>query len=77
MITETAEIYKTVVLPWIESQPTSRIQWVHNILKGLKETENVLFRDDDPDTGFIVSPDRYMKRAFSRFSSDRRRTRFS
>ncbi|KAF9575272.1 hypothetical protein EC968_003624 [Mortierella alpina] len=57
MITETAKVYKSVVLPWIESQPTSRIQWVYNILQGVKETENVLFRDDDPDTGFIVSPD--------------------
>ncbi|KAF9960913.1 hypothetical protein BGZ65_011535 [Modicella reniformis] len=57
MITESAEIYKNSVLPWIEAQPTSRIQWVHNILNGLKETENVFFRDDDPDIGFIVLPD--------------------
>lgn len=59
MITETAEIYHKAILPWIESQPKSRIQWVYNILEGLKERENVLFRDDDPDTGFIVLPDRY------------------
>ncbi|KAF9938770.1 hypothetical protein BGZ75_002283 [Mortierella antarctica] len=66
MITETAKVYKSVVLPWIESQPTSRIQWVHNILQGLKETENVIFRDDDPDTGFIVSPDsKWDKRTLS------------
>ncbi|GJJ72103.1 m7GpppX diphosphatase [Entomortierella parvispora] len=57
MITETAEIYKNAVLPWIESQPKSRLMWVHNILQGIKEQENVLFRDDDPDTGFIVLPD--------------------
>lgn len=59
MVTETAEVYRKAVLPWIEAQPTSRIQWIYNILSGLKETENVLFRDDDPDTGFIVLPDRY------------------
>jgi len=58
MITETAEIYKNAVLPWIESQPKSRLLWVHNILQGIKEKESVLFRDDDPDTGFIVLPDR-------------------
>ncbi|KAK3807745.1 MAG: HIT-like domain-containing protein [Benniella sp.] len=57
MITETAEIYRNAVLPWIEAQPASRIQWVHNILSGLEEAEKVLFRDDDPDTGFIIVPD--------------------
>ncbi|KAI1315099.1 hypothetical protein EDD11_001289 [Mortierella claussenii] len=66
MITETAEIYKTLILPWIDSQPKSRIQWVYNILGGLKETENVLFRDEDFDTGFIVLPDsKWDKRTLS------------
>lgn len=59
MITETAEVYHKAILPWIDSQPKSRIQWVYNILEGLKERENILFRDNDPDTGFIVLPDRY------------------
>jgi m7GpppX diphosphatase len=59
MITETAQIYHQAVLPWIAAQPTSRIQWVHNILSGVKEAEKVLFRDEDPDTGFIILPDRY------------------
>ncbi|KAF9102074.1 hypothetical protein BGX29_004963 [Mortierella sp. GBA35] len=66
MITETAEIYHKAILPWIESQPKSRIQWVYNILEGLKETENVLLRDDNPDTGFIVLPDsKWDKRTLS------------
>ncbi|KAG0323861.1 hypothetical protein BGZ99_002432 [Dissophora globulifera] len=66
MITETPEIYRTLILPWIEAQPKSRIQWVHNILSGLKERENVLFRDNDPDTGFIVLPDsKWDKRTMS------------
>ncbi|KAF9438028.1 hypothetical protein BGZ76_010157 [Entomortierella beljakovae] len=66
MITETAETYKKVVLPWIESQPQSRIQWVYNILSGLKEQENVLYRDEDPDVGFIVLPDsKWDKRTLS------------
>jgi m7GpppX diphosphatase len=59
MITETAEIYRNAVQPWIDAQPASRIQWVHNILSGIEEAEKVLFRDDDPDTGFIIVPDRY------------------
>ncbi|KAF9104978.1 hypothetical protein BGX27_009859 [Mortierella sp. AM989] len=57
MITETAEVYKKIILPWIESQPKSRTLWVENILNGLKEKENVLFRDEDPGTGFIILPD--------------------
>ena len=58
MVTETAEVYKSLILPWIEAQPKGRVQWVYNILSGLKETENVLLRDEDPDIGFIVLPDR-------------------
>ncbi|KAG0258317.1 hypothetical protein DFQ27_004693 [Actinomortierella ambigua] len=57
MVTETAEIYRARVLPWIENQPKSRIQWVYNILNGSKEQDDILFRDNDPDTGFIVLPD--------------------
>ncbi|KAG0282612.1 hypothetical protein BGZ96_000309 [Linnemannia gamsii] len=66
MITETAEIYHKAILPWIESQPKSRIQWVYNILEGLKEQDNVLLRDNDPDTGFLVLPDsKWDKRTLS------------
>ncbi|KAG0206167.1 hypothetical protein BGX28_002346 [Mortierella sp. GBA30] len=66
MITETAEIYKSTIQPWIESQPKSRIQWVYNILEGHKETENVIFRDNDPKTGFIILPDsKWDKRTMS------------
>jgi m7GpppX diphosphatase len=64
MITETAEVYHKAILPWIESQPKSRIQWVYNILEGLKEQDNILLRDNDPDTGFIVLPDRYQTMPF-------------
>ncbi|KAG9064165.1 hypothetical protein KI688_003353 [Linnemannia hyalina] len=66
MITETAEIYHKAILPWIESQPKSRIQWVYNILEGLKEQENIILRDNDADTGFIVLPDsKWDKRTLS------------
>ncbi|KAF8946348.1 hypothetical protein BGZ47_000759 [Haplosporangium gracile] len=66
MITETAEIYHKAILPWIESQPKSRIQWVYNILEGLKEQHNILLHDNDPDTGFILLPDsKWDKRTLS------------
>lgn len=30
---------------------------VFNILDGKKEADRILFRDDDPKTGFIILPD--------------------
>jgi m7GpppX diphosphatase len=30
---------------------------VFNILDGKKEADRILFRDDDPTTGFIILPD--------------------
>lgn len=57
MILETPEIYKQVTKPWIDSIPKSKTTWVHNILDGVSERESVLFRDDDPKTGFVIVPD--------------------
>ncbi|PWZ00494.1 scavenger mRNA decapping enzyme [Testicularia cyperi] len=57
MVRETPQIYAERILPWIESIPASRIQWVYNILEHKKETESVLFEDPDPKTGFIILPD--------------------
>lgn len=53
ILAETPQLYRTKVLPWIVSQPTSRIQWVFNILEG-KTQETVLHDDPDPLTGFVV-----------------------
>lgn len=30
---------------------------MYNILEGTAEAENVLFRDDDAETGFVLTPD--------------------
>ncbi|CAO1635443.1 unnamed protein product [Sympodiomycopsis kandeliae] len=57
MIYETPEMYETIVKPWIDDQPASRINWVYNILDGKKEVENVIYRNDDPLNGFIILPD--------------------
>lgn len=57
MIHETPQLYREATLPWIESQDPSRIAWVDNILQGRKERENVVYRDDDPASGFVLLPD--------------------
>ncbi|KAM0748509.1 scavenger mRNA decapping enzyme [Meredithblackwellia eburnea MCA 4105] len=56
-VRETPEVYARVTEPYIESLPNSQISWVYNILDGLAEAENVLFRDDDPESGFVLTPD--------------------
>ena len=32
-------------------------QWVYNILEGRSEAERVVYRDEDPLTGFVLIPD--------------------
>ena len=57
MVRETADVYRKVVAPWIQSLPAAKNQWVYNILEGKTEQEHILFRDDDPKLGFILMPD--------------------
>lgn len=57
MITETAETYESIVLPYILSMVGDRIQWVHNILDHKAESDRILFEDTDPVNGFILLPD--------------------
>ncbi|KAI0795654.1 scavenger mRNA decapping enzyme [Abortiporus biennis] len=57
MFRETPEIYERVVKPYIAAIPPSRIQWVHDILSGKSEAEKVLFKDPNPEYGFLILPD--------------------
>jgi m7GpppX diphosphatase len=57
ILTETAELYKSVTLPHIQSIPMAAIQWVYNILDKSKEAERLLFEDADKDKGFMLHPD--------------------
>lgn len=54
MVTETPEMYRSIVLPWIESQPPERILWVYNILDKKKEVDTILY-EHIGQHGFIVS----------------------
>lgn len=54
MIREIPEMYESVVLPWVQSQPVERIQWVYNILDKKKEADTILY-EKSGEEGFIVS----------------------
>ncbi|SCV69829.1 BQ2448_1223 [Microbotryum intermedium] len=57
IVRETPELYETVVEPYIKYLDPNQISWVYNILDGISEAEHVILRDDDPDTGFVLTPD--------------------
>jgi m7GpppX diphosphatase len=57
IIQETSEIYKNVVLPYIETQRQFSIDWVYNILEHKSEVDKIIYEDLDPTNGFILLPD--------------------
>ncbi|KAL7415086.1 HIT-like domain-containing protein [Mrakia frigida] len=56
LIRETPELYQSIVLPYIQSIPASRTQWVRNILSGVSEADSVIYTSPSP-LGFTVVPD--------------------
>lgn len=60
MVTETPEIYRDYVRPYMSAQrEEGRLNWVFNILEGRTEQEDVILRDagEGPDDGFLMLPD--------------------
>eukprot|EP00960_Hanusia_phi_P073514 768030-Hanusia_phi.AAC.2 len=58
VVWETPEVYKHVVLPFVEENERGRrIQWVHNILDGVAEQERIIYQNNDPRDGFVLLPD--------------------
>lgn len=57
MLIETPAHYQAITLPYIQSIPQKRIQWVHNILDGSAEADRVLYHDHDAQMGFVLLPD--------------------
>ncbi|KAI9312161.1 HIT-like domain-containing protein [Dichotomocladium elegans] len=57
MVLETPNMYTKVTLPYINSIPAARIQWVKNILDGTSEADRIIFRCNDFSTGFVILPD--------------------
>ena len=57
IVHETPEIYKQYVRPYIAKQhEKGTLQWVYNILDGLKEQEDVIYKETG-DEGFLLLPD--------------------
>ncbi|CED83580.1 Uncharacterized conserved protein [Phaffia rhodozyma] len=56
LVRETPELYNKVTLPFIQSFPASRTQWVRNILNGVSEQEDVVYTSPAP-LGFTLLPD--------------------
>lgn len=58
MVTETPEIYKKFVKPYVESKRTGgRLNWVYNILEHKAESDRIIVEDIDEKDGFILLPD--------------------
>ena len=64
MVTETAEIYRDHVRPYMSAKrEEGRLNWVFNILEGRTEQEDVILRDKgsgegkEEEEGFLVLPD--------------------
>ncbi|CRL29095.1 Scavenger mRNA decapping enzyme [Penicillium camemberti] len=60
MVTETAEIYRTHVRPYMQAKrEEGQLGWVFNILEGRTEQEDVILRDEGhgPEDGFLMLPD--------------------
>ncbi|KAL8685450.1 MAG: hypothetical protein Q9224_005812 [Gallowayella concinna] len=62
VVTETPEIYKNQVRPYIAKQrEQGRLDWVFNIIEGRKEQEDIIFRDPGQDgakdEAFLLAPD--------------------
>jgi m7GpppX diphosphatase len=57
MVTETAEIYRDHVRPYMQKQrEKGRLDWIFNIIEGRTEQEDVFYREHG-DEGFLVLPD--------------------
>ncbi|KAL8634885.1 MAG: hypothetical protein Q9228_007565, partial [Teloschistes exilis] len=62
MVTETPEIYRDHIRPYIVKQrEAGRLDWVFNILEGRKEQKDIIYRnpgqDGTTDEAFLLAPD--------------------
>ncbi|KAI5849207.1 HIT-like domain-containing protein [Tricharina praecox] len=58
MVTETPEIYREHVLPYVSSKRGGgRLNWVYNVLEKKRESESIIIEDTDEQEGFMLLPD--------------------
>ncbi|KAI0305152.1 scavenger mRNA decapping enzyme [Multifurca ochricompacta] len=59
IVRETPALYERIVKPYIDAFPSSRTQWIDEIISGRSEAEKILYRsppEADP-FGFLIVPD--------------------
>ncbi|OQR89347.1 scavenger mRNA-decapping enzyme DcpS [Achlya hypogyna] len=57
-VVETKDVYESVTLPYINSIPLEKIQWVRlTTSRSTKEADKIVLEDNDPKTGFLLLPD--------------------
>ncbi|XP_069750526.1 m7GpppX diphosphatase isoform X1 [Narcine bancroftii] len=56
LVNETADDYKNITTPYLQSQ-TFSVQWLYNILEKKAEVEQIIHENPDPKIGFILIPD--------------------
>lgn len=62
MVTETPEIYREHVLPYVSSKRGGgRLNWVYNVLEKKRESESIIIEDTDEQEGFMLLPDLYVE----------------
>jgi len=62
MVTETPEIYKAFVRPYMQKmRAEGRLNWVYNIIEGRQEAQDIIIRESrnlgHDDEGFLLLPD--------------------
>jgi m7GpppX diphosphatase len=61
IVEETTEVYKKYVKPYMaKKRGGGRLNWVYNIIDGITEVEDVIYRTPkgrDGDEGFLLAPD--------------------
>lgn len=65
-VRETAAMYREVTVPWIRTFPPERTAWIRALLAGdvtvLPQAGQILTRKDDPDSGWVIVPDKKWKK---------------
>uniref|UniRef100_A0A0N5CE55 m7GpppX diphosphatase n=1 Tax=Strongyloides papillosus TaxID=174720 RepID=A0A0N5CE55_STREA len=57
LIKETGEDYKKITLPYLMENNVGDVTWIRNIFEKGYEKESIIYKDTDPDTGFLLMAD--------------------
>ncbi|KAF1993704.1 scavenger mRNA decapping enzyme [Amniculicola lignicola CBS 123094] len=58
VVTETPDMYSAHIRPFIAAKrEKGTLNWVYNIIEGRTEQEDVIYRENSPEDGFLLLPD--------------------